>query len=1597
MNRFRFILSLVLPLALLLPITSTSAPKVPEAPWREGGWVGTFAVPRPTLPGKTAYLEAAGPIPTNVCVRVYHLDDADGFLKKLLTKGGEEDVLEGGRTGRDPLDTLREAFLWGGRRAFVTVHRTATQTLRDVAKQTDRLDHPWLHAKDPRDGDAIPLEGQPGLTLVTELVPKVTEEITGEKKPDANDDEDSYDDDSSEAGHLSRVELPAQKAGVYLLEILKGEEAAYVPWLVTDMALLAEQDGANLRVQALNAVDGSIRAGVTGRVFEGGKEKAIEFGSNNLVEIPASPGVRRIVLAKSDNNFALLAIEGQGSAAVKQRLYAFTERPLYRPGQEVNVKAILRSVENGENKVVKGLSELPFTVLDPEDTKVTEGKAKLLNADTGTFGTTVQLPGEGRLGLFRVIFQGPQGPAQAEFKVEHFVKPAFSVAVTTEKTKVGLGDSISFDVKASYFYGAAVRNAKADWFLYKIVPKRNYLDYYWGDDDEGPAPELVESGQMDLDENGETSTEDYKITEEGLWRMVVKVTDSSGQQNSGSSQVRAAKGSMALLIGTDRSVAAPGKPFQATARAVDLDGNELKGVPITLKATRIITEKKKDYWWMEPSAFKPGEVVATAPGPKAQLTIHEGGLFLVVAEAKDNKGRVVTAQRLITVAGEGTPLPSVRDLRASADKREYKPGETARILVQLPRPKLTLHWALENEHLGAQQSRMVQGTTTVVEIPITTEMQPNIWAVFEIVAEGSRQLAEVPIRVPKLDRRLQVGVSLDKDRYQPGQTMKVAVDVKDYEGHPVAADLSVGVVDEAIYALSAELNPDPVRFFHPTLRHAVIRSGSTDWSFYDVLHRQRPVWSLKQTKRGEFKTDDADKIRQNFKDTAAWVPYIAVGSDGKATTELVLPDNLTAWRATATAVTSDTKVGVGRNSKPSSKPLQVSLTLPRTLSVGEEARAIAQVRDLSGKPISGRVRMEVTNGSFTGNPEASFSIVDQGEYKLSLPLLAAQAGSLTVTAYVEGGGLKDAERRSVTVLDQLVPVSVSGYIYPQGPAKTVDIPIPPQAKGSAALVLTPVSSLETLAAPSLPYLIEYPYGCVEQTLSSFVPNILVADLVKQGLMPPIDWKNLVKLDKNIRDGVFRVYGYQQPNGGWGWYSPHDFGEDANPHTTGYAIQSFAMMKRMGYEVDENVYRRGRQAAVNLFQQAARQADERKPGADLEKGQAPDPYADAAFLLQALAQTGEPIAGIVDSTADKVLQGKWPGDHVLAMVALAAAQTKHPKTKALIAKLEQNSVLKGGLAHWNGNMQDFESYCSGDVLPTVMALKALSLGDPKSPMISQGEAYISSQFQGYGWYSTWSTAQAVELLPYLAKVRKLNWNSASMQASIEGGPTWDFTKKTTKDFYHWGSREPRPGYFPMSEPKALKVTASGQGVLVWTYSYQVPGSASAVLKGEKSSALRMNLNRSVWKLKTPQQTKNAAQGWVRDTWTGNMNVGDEAWMELKAEADRSADYAILEVPIPAGLNPTVNLEGFVLEGKAFSENDNTDEWIQKPRVEIYPDKVVFFFQRLYPWDSPRVRILLRAGMAGKYRIRPAKLSLMSNENQWTTCDGLELNVKEGGQK
>jgi len=125
------------------------------------------------------------------------------------------------------------------------------------------------------------------------------------------------------------------------------------------------------------------------------------------------------------------------------------------------------------------------------------------------------------------------------------------------------------------------------------------------------------------------------------------------------------------------------------------------------------------------------------------------------------------------------------------------------------------------------------------------------------------------------------------------------------------------------------------------------------------------------------------------------------------------------------------------------------------------------------------------------------------------------------------------------------------------------------------------SSLRIDLAPSvagtlmsaLDFLSSYPYGCVEQTMSSFLPNILVAQAVKElGLSAP---PPSVELESKIAAGLQRLYQFQHDDGGWGWWET----DQTHPFMTAYVVAGLAQAREAGYAIDENRLERGRESLV----------------------------------------------------------------------------------------------------------------------------------------------------------------------------------------------------------------------------------------------------------------------------------------------------------------------------------------------------------------------------------------------------------------------------------
>ncbi|MBK9796322.1 MAG: hypothetical protein IPP58_07465 [Holophagaceae bacterium] len=433
---------------------------------------------------------------------------------------------------------------------------------------------------------------------------------------------------------------------------------------------------------------------------------------------------------------------------------------------------------------------------------------------------------------------------------------------------------------------------------------------------------------------------------------------------------------------------------------------------------------------------------------------------------------------------------------------------------------------------------------------------------------------------------------------------------------------------------------------------------------------------------------------------------MAAGRDGRASVDLVLPDNLTAWRATVIAITGDTKVGWAAPPSHRPNPLQVALTCLITLSVG---------RRPGHRPGAQPLRPAHSREDQAGGPErplrrcARRHLQPAGPGSIASPCRCSRTrrgSSPSPPAWKAVASRMPSDRRSPCRTSWCPPPF--GFSCLDGGSQTFTLPVPPSAKGDALMVLTPVGNLEHLAAPSLPYLIGYPYGCVEQTLSSFVPNLLVADLVKQGAMPDLDWKKLTDLDRNIRDGVFRM-ATSSPTAAGEAACAQRLRHGAEPHTTGYAIQSLATMKRLGYAVDEGVYRRGRMAAMNLFQQVARQADQ---GGRVAGSKSPDPAGDAAFCSWPWPRPGS------HRRAHRQLrrQGagrKWPALTSTPWSRWPPPRAKHPGLRPWPSAWSSGPRGEGRPGPLRAAARPGGATTQAYIVPTVMALQALCLASGPS--------------------------------------------------------------------------------------------------------------------------------------------------------------------------------------------------------------------------------------------------------------------------------------------
>ena len=600
--------------------------------------------------------------------------------------------------------------------------------------------------------------------------------------------------------------------------------------------------------------------------------------------------------------------------------------------------------------------------------------------------------------------------------------------------------------------------------------------------------------------------------------------------------------------------------------------------------------------------------------------------------------------------------------------------------------------------------------------------------------------------------KLKVTVEADRAEHRPGDEVKAVVRVAGVDGKPRVAEVSLAAVDESVYAFGEDAvgrlagafdAPYPPRRYVPKawrsargdrwsqrmlLRRSMERlqqaaalqdmakaaAAAPKLARFEMRRQWRPLMALGELPAGAV---PMARLRTDFRETAAWLPQLRTGPNGVAQAAFKLPDSLTAYRLTAVGLTKATEMGSGRGRVRAALPVSVQVVLPRFAVEGDKLLAVALIHN-STKLVQTVDAVWTVTGVRADVPPAwrgkgfdgktarlgTVNVLPGKTARVALWIHADRPGAATVTFRAGGAEQADAERRTLTI----VPLGRERAVRLDGACvgrKQVKLP-----KGFVArdLAVTVSRSNIAQAVDGLHGLVHYPYGCVEQTMSRFLPAVTVRHAVREldlSLPPEVE----KKLPEVLGKGLARLYNFQHADGAWGWWKE----DKSSDRMTVYVVYGLAVCRRTGTAVDAEVLKKG------CDYLAAR----------LANGKLTGELRGRAWLALSLADRTTPLL------ADHAKQADDLAPQARCALALAC---HHAGRADLAARLWKT------LGDWEpGSSHGF-----------ALKLQAqMALGAPEKSWKATA-AQLMARRRGRCWENTWATSAAIEALSGLLNRVKL---------------------------------------------------------------------------------------------------------------------------------------------------------------------------------------------------------------------------------------------------
>ncbi|HRN67865.1 MAG TPA: Ig-like domain-containing protein [Promineifilum sp.] len=1293
--------------------------------------------------------------------------------------------------------------------------------------------------------------------------------------------------------------------------------------------------------------------------------------------------------------------------AAEQDIYAYiyTDRPIYRPGDTVFYKGIVRDTHFGRY-TLPDIAQMEITI-NPGffmgEESFSDSFDVTLDAD-GVFHGEYLLPDDLPLGDYTFNITGDFWLSSRSFTVAQYRAPEFTVTVTPEQAELLRGQATQATVNATYLFGGSAAGLPVSWTINQseFLPTfEAWPAYAFGDTGDfnyvktttfmGDSSYLTDgSGETDAAGNAVIPLPADLLADIEEGSRTVKVEATVGGLGefpvSGRTELTFHAAEVYAGLRAGSYLVNSGDAASVDIVTVDWTGAPVANQPVEVAFYRRDWESERTIGfgmyttqWTPVDTEVERQTATTDSAGKAtvEFTPDSGGTFLAVATVTDDGRQQMSSLSIWSVDaayfGWRTD-PNKRTLDLTPDKTTYRAGETARVLVQSPFAQPVNAWlTIERGTLIEQRVITVTGSE-VVEIPISAEFAPNVHVTIAAVKPvnddpdfpyADIRLGFVELTVPPDQFDLNVTVTPGAAEYAPGDTAAFEVAVTDQSGAPVQAEVSLALVDLAVLMLKEDNAPHILdAFYAPQPLRSNTGSGLLITGEGLPIEEPLPNGGMGGGGGGDVALESArlegedDDVRRDFKDTAYWEAKVMTDANGRASVEVPLPDNVTTWRMHSKAATTETEVGQGEADILARLPLIIRPVTPRFFTVGDKLSLGANVNNNTDAAIEATVSLEATGLTIDGDVEQTITVPANGRVLVSWPVTVEDLPAADLTFRVAGGDYRDASKPTMGVGDDaLLPiyrydgrdfVATAGELAVAG--RRVEALILPQGvdtrHGEALVRLQPSLAAAIIESFDIVNDPLYPFlECAGSLADRLLHNVSVEAAIRE-LALDNDALATALAAQNAAD-VPKLVALQKADGGWGWC----FSADSDPWISAQAILALTRAQELGYDVSTI-------ALNNDADYLGRQLQ------DVDQlGNAGEANRQA-FFLYVLSETGEDVAGDADELMAEHRALLDPYAKALLAMAYENAGATGENQAALLADLNDEVIMSATGAHWEDAEPDFLNL-SSNIRGTAMVIQALAQLQPDSPLLPPAVRWLMVARTAETWSTLHTTAWSVSALS--------DW----MVASGELEP--DFAYDLRVNLVSRASGSFAPTDATASEEVTVPVgelvqdgtnffdfqRGEGNGVLYYTMRLN-----SAIAVDQLDPVNRgFTVERRYFDAACDPETTACEP-------IDSIPAGGRVRVELTVVVGNDRTYVLVEDPIPAGtdaIDPNLLTSESGRGGSIVPAEGEFGHgywgWWYFDHIQYRDEKVVFLSQYL-PAGTYQYSYFLQANIPGTYQVMPA---------------------------